>query len=416
MHRRLRSFAPLGLAAIGALLALIAPAPAAASTPVPWCGTDAVSGDRRPDETNGFSFHVVYAFPADGGDRFGEWAPRIVGDIAAIEAWWPAQDATRAPRFDLHGFPCGSSAGRLDLSRVQLSRPASAYATQETAYQSIVGDLTGPPSGFADPDKLYLVYYDGPVGVGRTCGTGSRGRPGLVFVQSCGQEGDHGFRSIAAVHELMHVLGAVPPGAPHGCETNGGHVCDTSANLMFPTGGFGQTLLGTLLDAGRDDYYGHTGPWSDAQDSLFLERLDGADRAAPAPPAELVVRTDGNATAMLTWRASTDDVGPVGYRLYRDGGLLRGDLRQATGYDAVLPAGQTSEYAVRAVDAVGHLSRPTSVRFKAGLGLVDAEGRLLRDTVSPGRIAGVRLMRRQESLVLRWNGIADAGGCAATRC
>ena len=85
-------------------------------------------------------------------------------------------------------------------------------------------------------------------------------------------------------------------------------------------------------------------------------------------------------------------------------------LRQATGYDAVLPAGQTSEYAVRAVDAVGHLSRPTSVRFKAGLGLVDAEGRLLRDTVSPGRIAGVRLIRRQGSLVVRWNGIADAGG------
>ena len=39
-----------------------------------------------------------------------------------------------------------------------------------------------------------------------------------------------------------------------------------------------------MLDGGRDDYYGHSGTWTDVQDSLFLERLDSPDRAAPSLP------------------------------------------------------------------------------------------------------------------------------------
>jgi hypothetical protein len=44
--------------------------------------------------------HVVYAFPADGADRFATAASQIATDVAAIDAWWRREDPTRTPRFD----------------------------------------------------------------------------------------------------------------------------------------------------------------------------------------------------------------------------------------------------------------------------------------------------------------------------
>jgi len=81
-----------------------------------------------------------------------------------------------------------------------------------------------------------------------------------------------------AAHELLHTLGAVPPGAPHMCPVpNDGHTCDDTRDVMYP---YGDTtpLAGLVLDPGRDDYYGHGGPWPDAQDSPWLVQLD---RQAP---------------------------------------------------------------------------------------------------------------------------------------
>jgi len=327
------------LAVLSTLAALVVSDPAVASAPTRWCGTSAAGADRRPDIANGPSIHVIYAYSASAADRFKEWAPRIVGDLAAIDLWWRAQDSTRAPRFDLHGFPCASTVGRLDLTRVQLRPAGGASAAQSAAFPSILRDLSSAPLGFRDPDKLYLVYYDGATASAQICGTGSEARAAVIFVRNCGQEANHGLRTLAVAHELLHVLGAVPAAAPNVCPASPGHVCDSPADLLYPTVTSRQALAGSVLDAGRDDYYGHTGLWSDAQDSPFLERLDSADRAAPAPPADLGMRADEGATATLSWQASTDDVGPGGYRLYRDGRLLRSDLRQARGYD-VLPAGR----------------------------------------------------------------------------
>ena len=51
-------------------------------------------------------------------------------------------------------------------------------------------------------------------------------------------------------------------------------------------------LESRLLDVGRDDYYGHAGSWDDVQDSLFLERLDSPDRAAPTVPTLPEITSD----------------------------------------------------------------------------------------------------------------------------
>jgi hypothetical protein len=79
--------------------------------------------------------------------------------------------------------------------------------------------------------------------------------------------------STVAAHELLHALGAVPSGAPNACPGDSGHVCDQVNDIMYPFTS-GQPLSSLYLDFNHDDYYGHSGSWSDIQDSLWLHRLD----------------------------------------------------------------------------------------------------------------------------------------------
>ena len=120
------------LVGLAALAALGAAAPAQASIPMPWCGTDSSAVDRLPDATLGYAVHVVYVRAPGGADRFGELAPRIVGDVAAIEAWWRSQDATRAPRFDLFPIACATAFGALDITNVELPQPVSGVTARST--------------------------------------------------------------------------------------------------------------------------------------------------------------------------------------------------------------------------------------------------------------------------------------------
>ena len=146
-------------------------------------------------------------------DRFAEWAPRLVGDVAAIDAWWRSQDPTRTPRFDLHTFGCDSAFGSLDLSRV----PLSASITDVRGAYTRVRELLGTEHGFRQAEKVYLVYFDGPTGQTgreRICGEADEGRRGLsgmaiVYLDSCGASDGDDVRVIVAAHELMHTLGAV---------------------------------------------------------------------------------------------------------------------------------------------------------------------------------------------------------------
>ena len=77
------------------------------------------------------------------------------------------------------------------------------------------------------------------------------------------------------MHELVHALGAVSRNAPNDCTgESSGHACDAEEDLMYPAIG-GDPLASKILDVGRDDYYGHSGSWTDTQDSAWLVRLDG---------------------------------------------------------------------------------------------------------------------------------------------
>ncbi len=106
-------------------------------------------------------------------------------------------------------------------------------------------------------------------------------------------------------------------------------------------------------------------------------------------------------------------MGPVTYRVYRDGVFAE----EVTGGLAVFQAllGSTSVYAVRSVDPVGRMSAAVSLRFTAGLGVVDPDGRLIRDTVPPNPITAVVVRKLRNRVVVSWKAAKDGGGIMGYR-
>ncbi|MDQ3067337.1 MAG: fibronectin type III domain-containing protein [Actinomycetota bacterium] len=406
----------LGLATLAAFVALVAAAPAHASTPMPWCGTSASGTDRLPDTVQAFSIHVAYVRAAGAPDRFADWAPRIVGDAAAIDAFLRREDPTRSFRFDLFPAPgCSTPFGALDITSVELPQGIGGISR---AFQTL-RLLLASEIGFREPEKSYLVYFDGStgqVGNDRVCGQGapggSFGLPGLavVYLDSCTAGTSDSLRPIVAVHELLHVFGAVSDRAPNHC--NDGHVCDVGNDLLTASLNADE-LDENVLDAGRNDYYGHSGTWRDVQDSFFLEPLVSPDRAAPTTPTSLRAGDDSSGATRFTWQPSTDDVGPISYRVYQEGVFLREIV--TTSFLLSPNAGATTLYSVRAVDAVGRLSAPASVRFREGVGIVDGQGRLIRDTVRPPAIRGIAIRKATRSVAVSWSSVRDAGGIRGYR-
>ena len=288
-----------------ALAALVSTARAHAA--VPWCGTDEVTTNRVPDVelSSPNQIRVVYALPSDGQDSFGSLASAIASDVAAIDGWWQGQDPTRAPRWDLYPFPgCGSRFGALDLGFLRLSQSASFYSGDSgNRLDADVSAALQPAS-----TEKTLVYYDGAVANTRVCGESrtapsSGGRVGIAYVflrSGCDlQVGDGGGAALTATHELVHDLGAMPEsGPPHPCPGDRGHPCDSTADILYPFLNPSSSLGTTLLDVGRDDYYGHDGAWWDVQESEWLVHLpqftlqvavQGSGRLTTSVPGECTV-------------------------------------------------------------------------------------------------------------------------------
>ena len=105
--------------------------------------------------------------------------------------------------------------------------------------------------------------------------------PGLT---GCGTLGLEDELAATVAHELLHGFGAVPQGAPHACPRDPGHICGDDRDVPQSTAQ-ARPLSAYGLDPGRDDYYGHSGPWLDVQDSSWLQRLDVLDFALVVTPS-----------------------------------------------------------------------------------------------------------------------------------
>lgn len=316
----------LSLAIAVALLAtaggLYAAAPAAA---VDWCGSE-VAADQ-PDILGGNLVHIVYAIPSDGPDLFAERASPIATDLGAVADWWHGQDATREPRFDFASIAgCTTRFGALDITSLRLSQPAADFTSPSFGTDRV---LTGVAQTLNDFSKKYIVFFDSPANLEENvCGTAFREPlrggaensavvwivPNLAGFPGCGFLGNAGYVAATAAHELIHALGALPPGAPHPCPGDDGHPCDQPADILSPSGQ-SDSIFDYVLDSGHDDYYAHSGSWWDVQDSVWLAHLN-------APPRRVAVTFAGAA------RGSTVASTPPG---------IACPARCATDFDSDLP-------------------------------------------------------------------------------
>ena len=82
----------------------------------------------------------------------------------------------------------------------------------------------------------------------------------------------------------------------------------------------------------------------------------GADTAAPSVPTGLTASVQKGRKVVLSWNASTDNVGVVGYDVYRNGTRIAGP--SGTSYSD-RPGRGTFTYQVRARDAAGNVSGPS---------------------------------------------------------
>ncbi len=292
-----------------------------------WCGTPA-RADVRPNVVSGFPVHWIYVLPSDAPDRFTAFATQMQTDAETIDAWWRREDPTRVPRNDLAQLPCGA---QLDLTVLRLQQTSAQLAPVEGRFVTIFNAL--PAAGFGSPFTKYLVYFDGPVVEADLCGQGASDGTGfglaVMYVQACSGAAV----SVVAAHELLHTLGAVPRNAPNRCpDQQGGHTCDSASDLMHPFLD-GSPLEAKLLDPGRDDYYGHSGTFTDSQDSPWLVQLDrqqpftatisgsgGVTADVPGLDCAQTCTTTWNASTRLTLRA----VPRAGSRFVRWSGACAG--------------------------------------------------------------------------------------------
>ncbi len=85
------------------------------------------------------------------------------------------------------------------------------------------------------------------------------------------------------------------------------------------------------------------------------------DATAPAPPTNLTAVAASPFDVNLHWTTATDNTGVTGYRIYRDGQLLR-EVGAVTSFSDAVLGSSTHAYAVTAIDVAGNESaRSTAV-------------------------------------------------------
>jgi chitodextrinase len=100
-----------------------------------------------------------------------------------------------------------------------------------------------------------------------------------------------------------------------------------------------------------------------AQQNTPVSATTLSDTEKPTTPGNLTATAISMTEVDLSWSASTDNIGVVGYKIYRDGNILAGTVgaNTPTFKDTGLTAGTKYSYTISAYDADNNDSIPSAV-------------------------------------------------------
>jgi hypothetical protein len=279
--------------------------------------------------TDGNRVQVIYASQADQVDRYGELLASLQSYVADVDDTFAlssresgrrvrwVSDSSCSPVID-HVIGPSGTLSRPDMAGLKTSLQVLGYDSPQRKYLVLAdaAELCGVADVYVD---------DRPSSANRNNGVA----PMYARVDTpCWAVSRSGHSTPA--HELMHMLGAVQPSAPHGTAT--GH-CTDERDAMCYADGDGQAMRRVctqpddeqLFDCGRDDYFDPSPEpqseylrqhWNTA-DSSFLDRISlarnaiglpavasiaGPTRLRPGLPATLTVGADR--PVRTVWTAS----------------------------------------------------------------------------------------------------------------
>ena len=154
------------------------------------------------------------------------------------------------------------------------------------------------------------------------------------------------------------------------------------AETLFANTGAGATGYTDGSTSYGTTYYYEVSALNGAGESSRSNELGATpvppDTTPPSTPSNLRIAATGTSQLILEWTSSTDNVGVTGYRVYRDGALVPAAAMPVF-LDSGLAAGSTHTYFVRAVDAAGNQSQPST----------GASGKTSQPKGKPSTLSGV---------------------------
>ncbi len=201
-------------------------------------------------------FQAVYAVPADqpvDSPAVEAHRAKIAKTVDEVNGWFTTQTIGGVvPRF------LENAGGEVAVRVIQLPLTTAQLAVAKDSDIRAAVRAVWP----AARDRKDMVFVREGVGT-PSCGDGDVGGDyALVAESKCEQSvtGSDwpGGASYAVAHKLAHLFGAVPVCAPHHDAANRAHVTGPGNDLLVASKPADLDPAATIvLDAGRDDYYGH---------------------------------------------------------------------------------------------------------------------------------------------------------------
>ena len=203
----------------------------------------------RPDEASGVQVKFVYFTTANGRDIGLDTTGVLDNSVGSAQNWFISKTGKM--------FRQDTYRGKLDVVYFKSNMTdAQIAATGVDVLHELSRQLT--EAGFTDPNKKYLIYYDGTSNL--ACGVAIPDGMGAVYFAICGKQlvtsptAPPDYYEFVMLHELIHTRGYVDPKAPDNMTSNPYHV-PYQTDLMSGTSSGGQ-----YVDSTGHNYYGDSVP------------------------------------------------------------------------------------------------------------------------------------------------------------